>query len=205
MQATPAPPDRSEIRRPSPAACSVVGPVTNAAPDSPWRRRTGVGRVAAALAVMLAAACATPPRERFTPPPEGAPAAEVELRLMSASRQRSAGFYVRGAASCNPSKASTWLNRTLEAPPLLVAGSWEGRHHPVARLPAGEPLGLRFRYEGPGEAFEIDWVVVLEPGRRYVLEHEIPGTRASLRDAATGQPPRQLPVRHFHAALNCPA
>jgi hypothetical protein len=160
----------------------------------------------AALAILatLAGCASPPPVERYTPPPPEAPGAEVELRLMMASRNRSAALYVQGAVKCNPSALAARLVRTVEEPARFVAGSWENRFNPVVRLPAGEPVPLRFRYLGPGEEYRVEFVVVLEPGRRYVFDHEIPGRRVTLVDSASGLPPLLLPPRMFHDALACP-
>ncbi len=159
---------------------------------------------AAALATALLAGCATTPVEPYVPPAAGQPAAEVQLQLMQPSRNRSAALYVRGAAKCSPPGAAALLNRTMEDPPRLVAGSWENRTGAVVRLPAGEPLPLRFRYLGPGEERIADVVVQLQPGARYVFDHEIPGYRFSLVDSATGQPVPLLPPKLLHAGLQCP-
>jgi hypothetical protein len=161
-----------------------------------------------ALAAALLSACAsTPPIERYTPPLESAPTALMELDLMHASRNRSAALYVRGAPGCQTMRLFALLEPTWEAPPRLVAGSWERTPERsakvVARLPAGEPLALRFRYTGPGEDYIFDMVLVLEPGARYLLDHEIPGRRMSIVNTATGAPPVRLPANWFHAALNC--
>lgn len=158
----------------------------------------------AALASALLAACATTPIEPYAPPAADQPAAEVRLMLMGPSRNRSAALYVRGAARCSPPGAAALLNRTMEDPPRLVAGSWENRMGQTVRLPAGEPLPLRFRYTGPGEERIADVVVLLQPGARYVFDHEIPGTRFSLVDSATGLPAPLLPPRLLHAGLQCP-
>ncbi len=159
---------------------------------------------AVALAASLLAGCATAPIEPYAPPAADQPAAEVRLNLMGPSRNRSAALYVRGAAKCSPPGAAALLNRTMEDPPRLVAGSWESRTGQTVRLPAGEPLPLRFRYLGPGEERIADVVVLLQPGARYVFDHEIPGYRFSLIDSATGLPAPQLPPRLLHAGLQCP-
>jgi hypothetical protein len=163
------------------------------------RRLAPASALVAALAL---AACVAPPA-RYVPPGESEATAEVQLQLMMGSRNRSAALYVPGALRCNPSAVTAMLQPTLEGPPQLVAGSWENRYRDVVRLPAATPLRLRFRYTGPGEEFVIDVVVLLEPGKRYVLDHEIPGRRFTLTDAASGAPAPTLPSRMFHARLNC--
>ena len=124
--------------------------------------------------------------------------------LMLPSRNRSAGLYVRGAVKCAAPGVASLLNRTIEEPHKLVAGSWENRFREVVRLPAGEPLPLRFRYQGPGEDWIFDFVVQLQPGVRYVFDHEIPGRSYTLKTSATGEPAETLPPKFFHQGVNCP-
>jgi hypothetical protein len=164
----------------------------------------GASALVALLAASLLAGCATTPVERFPAPPPEQPAAEVLLGLMPASRNRSAGLYVRGAVKCSPPGAASLLNRTIEEEPRLVGGSWENRHREVVRLPAGAPLPLRFRYQGPGEDWIFDFVVQLQPGARYVFDHEIPGRSYTLKDSATGLPAPMLPPKLLHGAVSCP-
>lgn len=162
--------------------------------------------IATAPAVLLAMAlvgCASPP-ERYTLPAPETPTAEVQLMLMLPSRNRSAALYVPGAAKCNPTALLVFLSRTIEDPPRLVAGSWENRFREVVRLPAGVPLPLRFRYQGPGDDWIFNFVVLLQPGARYVFDHEIPGRSFTLKDSVSGLPPPTLPPRWFHDAVICP-
>ena len=156
------------------------------------------------FAAALLAGCSTTPVERYVPPPPDQASAEVQLNLMLPSRNRSAGLYVRGAVKCPAPGAAALLNRTIEEPAKLVAGSWENRSREVVRLPAGVPLPLRFRYQGPGEDWIFDFVVQLQPGARYVFDHEIPGSRYTLTDGASGQPAPTLPPKWFHDAVQCP-
>jgi hypothetical protein len=173
------------------------------------------GAVWAALAACLAG-CATTPPERYTPPADGTPTAEVQVRLMQLGGNSHVAFYVRGAARCAPTTVLTKMGVRPEAPPRLVAGSWERtdgpyspgpmrrQADPVIRMPAGEPLGLLVQFEAPGQLRGTAMVVVLEPGGRYLLDHSTEGMRVSIRNSVTGAPPLQLPTTHFHDALNCP-
>ncbi len=179
--------------------------MTRAAPISA-RHTAGRARhtgAAAALAALLLAGCASAPVERYAPPAAGEAGAELRLNLMQPSRNRSAALYVRGTPFC-ATGAAALINRTLEGPPRLVAGSWENRSGEVVRLPAGVPLPLRFRYLGPGEERIADVVVQLQPGARYVFDHEIPGYAFSIKEQASGLPAPQLPPKLLHAGLDCP-
>ena len=154
---------------------------------------------AAVLATLLGG-CAAPP-ERYALPATGGVTAEVQLNLIGRSRNFSAALYVPGAVKCNPQALTALLNRTIEDPPRLVAGSWDNRYREVVRLPAGVPLPLRFRYQGPGDDWIFDFVVRLQPGAGYVFEHKIPGRSFTLKDSVSGLPPSRLPLRWFQDAV----
>ena len=93
----------------------------------------------------MLAACATPTFERYPPPPADEPFAEIEVMLMTASRRSAAGLYVPGAVRCARPGVEAFLNRTVEEPPRLIAGSCENRFKDVVRVPAGVPLPLRLQ------------------------------------------------------------
>lgn len=157
----------------------------------------------------LMAACATPPPPLapYRQPPPGPDVAEVELRLMPRSRNRSAALYMAGAVRCNAETgiAKVMLGSKIEAPAEIIARSEENpRGWPKVRLPAGQMLPLRFRYFGPGEEYVVDVLVTLTAGASYVFDHEIPGRGVTLVDRETGLPPLSLPPKVRRDAVTCP-
>lgn len=175
---------------------------SNALTSTPLHRRTLISATTAAVLATLLGACAAPPERYALPATDGA-TAEVQVNLMGRSRNFSAALYVPGAVKCNPSALTAMLNRTIEDPPRLVAGSWDNRFREVVTLPAGVPLPLRFRYQAPGDDWIFDFVVQLQPGARYVFEHEIPGRSFTLKDSVSGLPAPRLPPRWFRDAVIC--
>jgi len=160
-----------------------------------------------ALPALLAACASAPPLGRYAQPAPGPDVAEVELRLLPPSRNRSEGLYMAGAVRCNSSGGLLKLAQgsKIEEPEEFIANaSGNLKGWPVVRLPAGKPLPLRFRYHSAGEQYVATIYVLLSPGARYVFDHDVLKRSVTLVDAQTGLPPLSLPPKLRFDAVTCP-
>lgn len=152
----------------------------------------------------LFAACAAPPIYQL--PADTADSAEVEVFLPPWQRNFNEGLVMRGEFRCNEKPGlnrSALVPKVVEGPQQTIARSMPGTIQHPTRLPAGQPLALRFWKTRVTEVRSWNFVVLLKPGGRYKASLD-ETTGPSIVDAETGAEALRLPPDFHQLLLQCP-